>query len=179
MTRCTVVVAGAPLAARTHDVVIALQLAGHEVDLIATDSAREWMDVAAVAADTRSEVRQSARTDQSSPRQALPDFVVICPATFNTLNKLAVGIADTRAHSFLAECIAERVSILCVPMINARLWKHPALAPHIELLVTAGVNFLDIHTGGPGAREVQSGTGPEVVARFEADWIPQALVDRG
>ncbi|MCW2542040.1 MAG: hypothetical protein JWN95_3765 [Frankiales bacterium] len=174
MPRCSVAVTGAPLSARTTDLVLAVQGAGYEVDLIATPASAEWVDLAAVTAATGAELR-NARRSESSVRLPLPDCLVICPATFNTINKTAAGIGDTHAHSFFCECIAARLPTVVVPMINDRLWRHPALADSIARLKFAGSHFIDVHTGRTELRPVTSGHGREVVTAFDPNWIVASL----
>ncbi|WP_241895894.1 flavoprotein [Jatrophihabitans sp. GAS493] len=169
------VVTGAPLSARCADIVSALQTAEVSVDLVTTPAAGEWIDTEAVTAATGAQLRSQARASSSSPRVGLPDLMIVCPATFNTVNKAALGIADTSAHGFICECIACRVPTIVVPMINDRLWGHPALASHIAALKRAGVHFLSPLTGEPALAPVVSGTGSAVVAAFDPMWLVEAI----
>src|ERR1700712_2868995 len=140
MPRCTLVLTGAPLSERCTDIVGALQGAGYEVDLVVSEAASAWVDVDRVFAATGAETRIHAQPGGTSPRKPLPDVVVVCPATFNTINKVANGIADTRTHSFLCECVGAGILMMFVPMINDRLWNHPALGSSMRML--AGVDAL-------------------------------------
>jgi phosphopantothenoylcysteine synthetase/decarboxylase len=173
--RCSVAVTGAPLSRRCADFVLALQQGGFEVDLIATAAAAEWFDADAVLRATGAMLRES-RSDPSQPnRLPLPDVLIVCPATFNTVNKAALGIADSHAHSFVCECVASRVPTILVPMINDRLWSHPALAANLERLRSTGVGFLDVCTGGSQPTAVPSGTGESVVTAFQPAWLLAAI----
>ena len=58
-----------------------------------------------------------------------------------------------------------------VTMISERLWPHPAWAGHLEFLRDVGVRFLDPVSGTEGARAVKSGSGPNIVSRFEPRWL--------
>jgi phosphopantothenoylcysteine synthetase/decarboxylase len=180
MPRCTLVLSGAPLAQRAVDLVAAIQQAGFDVDLVATENALAsgWLDLDEVAVKTGALLRQAAQPSATAPRVPLPDAVVVCPATFNTLNKVALGIADTRAHSFLAECFGARLPMVFVPMINERLWNHPTLASHLELLRRGGAEILDIHAGSTDPAPVASGTGAAVIADFDPQSIAHALSRR-
>lgn len=175
MTRCTLIVTGAPLTARCADVVSALQDSGFVVDLVNTPSADQWVDVDQVSAATGAVPRNSQRPTDGSKRLPLPEVAVLCPATFNTISKAALGIADTHAHSFLCECLGARIPLLIVPMINDRLWKHPALSGHLGFLAEAGAMFMDPRTGQLGSFEIPSGTGGDVVTDFQPGWIPAQL----
>ena len=101
---------------------------------------------------------------------------MIAPITFNTVGKLACGIADTYAHSTLAEALGDGVPILAVPMVNNRLWGNPAWSRNVAWLTQAGVRWLSIHDGTIGEpKPVQSGTGDSVVKRFDPGWITAQL----
>ena len=102
-------------------------------------------------------------------------WLVVCPATFNTISKAALGIADTPAHSFLCECIGAAVRTVFVPMINDRLWNHPALAGHLDRLVQAGAVLVDVRTGAERPTPVPSGSGGAVVEAFDAAWITRRI----
>jgi phosphopantothenoylcysteine synthetase/decarboxylase len=102
--------------------------------------------------------------------------VVVAPITFNTVGKLACGIADTYAHSTLCEALGDGVPILAVPMVNNRLWGHPAWSRNVDWLTSASVRWLSIHDGTIGKpKPVQSGTGDRVVKRFDPGWITAQL----
>nr|MDT0663445.1 flavoprotein [Micromonospora sp. DSM 115978] len=62
---------------------------------------------------------------QSSPgtRRSLPatDALVIAPATYNSINKIALGLADNYATTSVAELIGRRVPTVIVPFVNAAL----------------------------------------------------------
>ena len=96
---------------------------------------------------------------------------MVCPATFNTVNKLAAGTADTYVTTSLCEWLGARVPIVLVPMVNDRLWRHPAWLPSLSVLRSARVVQLDIHSGEPGPRPVVSGSGDDVVQHFNPQWI--------
>jgi hypothetical protein len=66
--------------------------------------------------------------------------------------------------------------MLAVPMVNNRLWGHPAWSRNVAWLTQAGVRWLSIHDGTIGEpKPVQSGTGDSVVKRFDPGWIAAQL----
>jgi hypothetical protein len=73
------------------------------------------------------------------------DAMIVGGASFNTLNKSALGIADTLALGLLTEGIGLGIPIAALPFVNAAQTKHPAFSRHVEALRTAGVAVL-----GPG-----------------------------
>jgi phosphopantothenoylcysteine synthetase/decarboxylase len=160
------------LASRAGDIVTALEDAGWRVQLVATPSAGAWLDEATIGGRPgQSEHRRPEEAKRGDQAAA----VVVAPITFNTVGKLAAGIADTYAHGVLCEALGEGLPIVAVPMVNNRLWGHPAWGRHLGDLGAAGVRMVDVQTGEPHLKPVQSGTGPDVVARFDPDWIVAAL----
>jgi phosphopantothenoylcysteine synthetase/decarboxylase len=169
------VVCGAPLAARAADIEAALRAAGWRVQVVATPSADAWLAEPSDGSASGRSVR-AAHRDPSEPKPGeRASTVVVAPITFNTVGKLVAGIADTYAHSVLAEALGEGVPIIGVPMVNNRLWGNPAWLRNVESLKAAGVRLIDIQTGRRDLAPVRSGTGPEVVANFDPGWILDEL----
>jgi hypothetical protein len=165
------VVCGAPLAARAHDVAALAMRAGWQVRVVATPSALNWLDNAAVESTTGFPALVDQRQPSQPKRFPEPAQVVVCPATFNSVNKLGAGIMDTYAAGILCETLASGTPMTVLPMVSTRLWDHPAWRPNLTALTAAGVTFVDIRTGRTGFPEpVESGTAPEIVAAFDPVW---------
>ena len=162
MSNLSLVVCGAPLAARAQDVAEAIADAGWAVSLVVTSAATAW-----ISGD------ESGFRRPDDPKPARPDAVVVCPMTFNTANKWALGIADTQPLSLLAESLGAGIPIVAVPFVNESLAGHPAWSTSLALLAGAGVRFL-----APDPNEAEplpSGTGVEVAERFDPQRILEAL----
>jgi phosphopantothenoylcysteine synthetase/decarboxylase len=173
---CTLVVCGAPLAARSPEIAGALAGAGWRLQVVTTPAAGSWAEAGASASAAGQPARSEHRTVDAAKNRDRTAAVVVAPITFNTVGKLAAGIADTYAHSLLCEALGDGVPILAVPMVNNRLWGHPAWAENVDRLTRAGVRWLSIHDGSLGAPQVvQSGTGGDVVKRFDPEWIVRHL----
>lgn len=172
---CSVVFCGAPLTRRATDVVLALRTGGIQVQAAATPAALQWLDVDGVRAATQLDVLVEQRPPGQAKRGARADAMVVLPATFNTVNKLVTGVADTYAHGLLCEHLGTGRPIVVVPFVNERLWGHPAWRQHLDLLRTWGVHLSDPADGGSEVRAIPSGTGDDVVARFSPQWIVTAL----
>ncbi|MBN1173023.1 MAG: flavoprotein [Micromonosporaceae bacterium] len=175
MKHLALIVTGAPLTARAVDLAAATVGAGWSVVVIATPAASPWLDHDGIAAVCGTGPQTEYRSPGEPKRGPRAHAVVVCPATFNTVNKAACGIADTYAMGVLCEAIGAGVPVAMFPMINNRLWGHLALASNLETLQEAGVRLFDPATGRHGARPGDSGSGDEVVARFDPAWILAAL----
>jgi phosphopantothenoylcysteine synthetase/decarboxylase len=145
------VVCGSPFAARAAEVAGAIGAAGWAVRVVATRAAMTWVDDDAVEAVTGFRALVEQRRPDEPTRFPTPVHVVVCPATFNTVNKLAAGIADTYAHGVLCEAVATGVPLTVVPTVGPRLSGHPAYGRSVELLTAVGVRFVDPVTGEPGS----------------------------
>src|SRR5215475_1496402 len=165
------VVCGSPLATRAQDVAVLAMRAGWRVRVVATPSALGWLDNAAVELATGFPALVDQRRPDQPKRFPEPAQVVVCPATFNSVNKLAAGIMDTYAAGILCESLASRTPMTILPMVSTRLWDHPAWRPNLTALTVAGVTFVDIRTGRAGHPEpIEAGTAPEVVEAFDPAW---------
>jgi len=165
------VVCGAPLAARGHEIAAAAIQAGWDVKVVATPAALGWIDDRQIMSVTGSPVATTYRQPDQPKRGPRPTAVVVCPATFNTVNKLAAGIADIHAMGVLCEALGAGTPIVAVPMINDILWGHPALSRSLRDLADAGVTFVDVRTGRTDRlAAVRSGTGDQVVKAFDPRW---------
>jgi phosphopantothenoylcysteine synthetase/decarboxylase len=73
-----------------------------------------------------------------------PDgLVLVAPCSFNTLCKLAAGIADNLALSVVAEAIGRGTPVLVAPSLNEPLQKHPRYAASVAALREWGVVVID------------------------------------
>ncbi|MBK3575967.1 flavoprotein [Streptomyces phaeochromogenes] len=68
--------------------------------------------------------------------------VVVAPATFNTVTKLAAGAADTLALAVAAEAIGAGRPVVVVPWANASLKSHPVYAGAMRTLDQWGIHVL-------------------------------------
>ncbi len=94
---------------------------GWEVGVTATPSALPFIDVAALPPSMS--LRSDYRPASGSAPRGLPDpqALIIAPATYNTVNKLAAGIADNYALTSAAELIGRGVPTVVVPFVNSAL----------------------------------------------------------
>ena len=121
---------------------------GWTVQVIATPSALPIFDQAAIESLTGSPVR-SKYSPPGSPRSRIPDAIAVAPATYNTINKWALGISDTYALGVLAEQTGLGVPIAVLPFVNAALASRTPFQQSVKTLRAEGVSILL----GPGAFE--------------------------
>lgn len=78
--------------------------------------------------------------------------VLFAPCSFNSLNKLAHGIADNLALSVVAEAIGRRTPVIVGPSLNAPLLDHPEAQASLKRLPTWGVTIVPPVDDGEGPR---------------------------
>ena len=78
--------------------------------------------------------------------------VLFAPCSFNSLNKLAHGIADNLALSVVAEAIGRGTPVIVVPSLNAPLLAHPEARASLSKLSTWSVTIVPPVDEGDGPR---------------------------
>jgi hypothetical protein len=122
----TLIVCGAPLAARVPDLIRGLMADEWQPVVVGTPGSVGWLDHDAVTRLVGEPPRFEFRAPWTPKRGGPPAAVVVCPATFNTVNKAAAGIADTYALGVLCEAISTRTLTVIVPTVSTKLSGHPA-----------------------------------------------------
>ena len=78
--------------------------------------------------------------------------VLFAPCSFNSLNKLAHGIADTLALSVAAEAIGRGTPVIVAPSLNQPLLDHPVAQESLAVLPGWGVIIVPPADDGGGPR---------------------------
>ncbi|WP_433390681.1 flavoprotein [Micromonospora sp. KLBMP9576] len=95
---------------------------GWTVAVTATPSALDFLDPTAIEAATGSPIRSSYQPSPGARRSLPPaDALVVAPATYNSISKIALGLADNYAMTSVAELIGRQVPTVIVPFVNAAL----------------------------------------------------------
>jgi len=83
--------------------------------------------------------------------------VLFAPCSFNSLNKLAHGIADNLALSVVAEAIGRGTPVIIAPSMNAPLLDHPAAQASLKTLPSWGATIVPPVDDGEGPRLAPTG----------------------
>jgi len=78
--------------------------------------------------------------------------VLFAPCSFNSLNKLAHGIADNLALSVAAEAIGRKTPVIIGPSLNQPLLDHPIAQASLRRLPEWGVTIVPPVDAGEGPR---------------------------
>jgi phosphopantothenoylcysteine decarboxylase/phosphopantothenate--cysteine ligase len=93
------------------------------------------------------------------------DVILVCPATANTISKIAAGIDDTAVTTVVTTAFGTQIPIIIVPAMHESMFNHPILEENIIKLKRLGVEIL-----GPRISE-----GKAKIARV--DDIIQRVID--
>ena len=75
------------------------------------------------------------------------DIALLCPATANSLNRLAAGLADDPIGALFLAWEVQRKPYLIAPAMNATMWDHPATRGARERLAGFGATLLPVGDG--------------------------------
>lgn len=115
---------------------------GADIWVGASGDALSWLDRKAVEGVTGRPL-----VNDGEPLPAGSCTVCVAPATFNTLNKLASGVADTLVTAVAAEAIGAGQRVVVAPSMNSALMDHPVAPESRRRLVSYGVHLLWPETG--------------------------------
>jgi phosphopantothenoylcysteine decarboxylase len=154
------IVCGSPPAREVGRLVDLVQDRGWDVCVICTPDGLKFVDLPGLAAQTGHPVRSRYKNPGDPDLLPAPSAIVVAPATVNTINKWAHGIADTLALGLIVEAVGLGLPIVAVPYTNSAMAGHPVFAESIARLRSWGVTVLYgddvIKLHAPGAGETRS-----------------------
>ncbi|QXJ20285.1 flavoprotein [Actinomadura graeca] len=165
----------APPARDLGTLVTLVHAQGWSACVLATPSARRFLDVATLEHQTgypvRSEYKEPGTPDVLPP----PDALIVAPATVNTVNKWAAGICDTLPLGLLVEAIGLELPTVALPFSNRAHAAHPAFVENVARLRSWGVTMLV----GPDVYALhEPGTGSQYLDRYPWHLAVQAVAER-
>jgi phosphopantothenoylcysteine decarboxylase/phosphopantothenate--cysteine ligase len=138
-----------------------LQKDGIDVTVVLTPNARGLVGEEAIRVVSKHPVYCEDRPGQSPHEMAhielakWAQFLLICPATANTIAKLALGIADNLVTTLALSFEGRR--LLIAPAMNTNMWQNKATQDNIAALKSRGAMVLPVDSGelacgdeGPG-----------------------------
>lgn len=173
--RAVVGVGGGIAAYKAAELVRALQQYGHEVQVVMTRAAQEFIQPLTFAALTGRKVVTSLWADSgahgtSSSDETLSsaiehisvarenEILVVAPATANLLGKFALGLADDFLSTLF---LAFQGPVVLAPAMNTAMWEHPATQANIETLRGRGCVIVEPDEGWLACGTIGAGRLPE------------------
>jgi phosphopantothenoylcysteine decarboxylase len=121
---------------------------GHEVHVVMTRSAMEFITPLTLQTLTRQPVLVSLEDEKNSWKPGHieladnADLFLVAPATANVLGNFANGLApDPLASIYLA--LPRTTPVLIAPAMNGKMWLHPATQRNVAQLKQDGCHFID------------------------------------
>jgi phosphopantothenoylcysteine decarboxylase / phosphopantothenate---cysteine ligase len=162
-------VSGGIAAYKACELLRSLTESGHDVTVVPTASALEFVGAPTwaalsgkpVATDVWSQVHEvpHVRIGQSA------DLVVVAPATADLMAKAAHGLADDLLTNTL---LTARCPVVLAPAMHTEMWEHPATRDNVETLRRRGVLVLEPAEGRLTGADTGKGRLPEPAEIFEA-----------
>jgi phosphopantothenoylcysteine decarboxylase / phosphopantothenate---cysteine ligase len=162
-------VAGGIAAYKVCSLLRLLTESGHEVRVVPTAAALEFVGAATWAALSGRPVSASVWDGVEQVPHVrlgrLADLVVVAPATADLLARAAHGLAD---DLLTATLLTARCPILLAPAMHTEMWEHPATRANVATLRERGVVVLDPASGRLTGADTGPGRLPEPEAIFAA-----------
>jgi phosphopantothenoylcysteine decarboxylase/phosphopantothenate--cysteine ligase len=169
--RLVVGVGGGIAAYKSADLVRALQQRGHDVQVVMTRAATEFVQPLTFAALTGHKV-VTGLFSQSGGEETLSsavehialahdnDVLIVAPATADLLARFAHGLAD----DFLTTLyLAFPGKVVLAPAMNTAMWDHPATKANLDLLRGRGCSVVDPDEGWLACGTLGAGRLPDPV----------------
>lgn len=184
-----VIACGAPPARYVGQLVALAQSDGWDVCVVVTPDGLKFVDAPALYSCTGHPVRSTFKNPGDLDILPNPTAMIVAPATVNSINKWAAGIADTLALGLLVEGQGKGLPIVAMPFTNSAMANHPAFRESVARLRSWGVHML---YGGDILELHPPGTGENLAATFpwhrpmdalreirtgQLDWAGQANPD--
>lgn len=149
-------VCGSVAAVRTPELVRELVRRGFQVECVMSESARyilhpyvlEWASQNKVVTRITGLVEHVRLLGVGGEAGAL----LICPATSNTISKIACGIDDTTVTTMAATALGSGKKVIIVPAMHVSMYDNPLVKENIQKLKKAGVTFVGPRIEGDKAK---------------------------
>ncbi|MBH0774896.1 bifunctional phosphopantothenoylcysteine decarboxylase/phosphopantothenate--cysteine ligase CoaBC [Nocardia sp. NEAU-351] len=186
-TRIVVGVSGGIAAYKACALVRRFTETGHDVRVVPTESALQFIGKATFEALSGNPVHTDVFTDVPEvPHVRLgqeADLMVIAPATADLMARAAHGRAD---DLLTATLLTARCPVLFAPAMHTEMWEHPATVANVDTLRAHGAIVMEPASGrltgtdtGPGRLpEPEEIFGLAMLLQERADAIPRDLVGR-
>ncbi len=138
-----------------------LTQAGVTVQTVATPAALRFVGAATLEGlsgrPVFSELFEAGRALDHIALARHADLALLCPATANTVNRLAAGLADDVVGALWLAWELKTKPWWLAPAMNAHMWDHPATTASLEKLRGWGARVLDPVDGPHACGETGAG----------------------
>jgi phosphopantothenoylcysteine decarboxylase/phosphopantothenate--cysteine ligase len=152
-------ITGCIAAYKACELVRLLKKAGQRVKVVMTPAACEFVTPTTLRTLSEEPVALDPVDDPAAPIHHISlaqeaDVLVIAPATANTLNKLAAGVADNLLTTTALACAAP---LIVAPAMNTHMWRDEATQTALAVLRQRGAVLIEPETGELACGDVGEG----------------------
>jgi phosphopantothenoylcysteine decarboxylase/phosphopantothenate--cysteine ligase len=155
-------VAGGIAAYKAAELLRRFTESGHDVTVVPTASALEFVGAPTWAALSGKEIATGVFENITEvPHVRIgqqADLVVVAPATANTLARAAHGLADDLLTNVL---LTARCPVVFAPAMHTEMWEHPATAENVATLRRRGAIVIEPAEGRLTGKDTGKGRLPE------------------
>ena len=177
MSRILLGVAGGIAAYKACELLRRFSEGGHDVTVVPTDSALQFVGAATWAALSGKPVHTDVWSDvHEVPHVRLgkqADLVVVAPATADLLARAATGRADDLLTNVL---LTATCPVLMAPAMHTEMWLHPATRANVATLQKRGTVIIPPGTGELACGDTGAGRLGELETIVKA--VAQAIGER-
>lgn len=143
-------ITGGIAAYKTLTLISNLKKRGYNIDVIMTQNAGHFVSPLVVETLSRNRVvedmfdRPDHRDVEHISMAEKADLLIVAPATYNIIGKVASGIADDMLSTVIA---ATKAPVFFALAMNSNMYDNPILKENITKLQKLGYNFIDADSG--------------------------------
>ncbi len=143
-------VCGSIAAYKAADLASQLVKRGHDLHVVLTPGAREFVTPLTFQTLSRNPVLTSVFAEKEGWQPGhialadRADLLLVAPASANTIACLAHGFADNPLTEI---ALATLAPVLIAPAMNGKMWQHPATQQNVETLRARGVHLIGPEAG--------------------------------
>jgi phosphopantothenoylcysteine decarboxylase/phosphopantothenate--cysteine ligase len=153
-------VSGGIAAYKSPDLVRRLRERGHEVRVVMTRAAEDFITPLSLQAVSGQAVHTTLLDQQAEAAMGhielarWADVVLIAPASADIIARLAHGLADNLLSTL---CLATEAPVVLAPAMNRQMWAAAATRANVKTLLARGVRLLGPGSGDQACGEVGEG----------------------
>jgi phosphopantothenoylcysteine decarboxylase/phosphopantothenate--cysteine ligase len=153
-------VSGGIAAYKSPDLTRRLRERGHEVRVVMTRAAQNFITPLSLQAVSGQAVHTTLLDEQAEAAMGhielarWADVILIAPASADIIARLAHGLADDLLSTL---CLASDAPIVLAPAMNQRMWAAPATQANVKTLRARGVRLLGPGSGDQACGDVGEG----------------------
>ena len=135
-------ITGGIAAYKTLDIISILQKKGHEVHVIMSDNAHNFVTGNAVNVISKENLKTETPDQTIHIKESKwCDVFILVPATANSIAKIANGISDSFLLSTIL-ALPDKIRIFC-PAMNTNMWENPVTQRNISTMMSYGWKIIN------------------------------------